>query len=139
MTEASPGGKRNLLWWIYFGYYILALVWGAFLQLTNSPVRGFTIMSVLFDLVGLLGLYGFLRYKPFASRAFWIVFTLLFLCRMAWVLHLFVQILVTFGWKGTGENYVTLLGIAGVLLALPALAAFGLYAFRSPEIWERGD
>ena len=144
MNQVSVESKRSPWWWVYFGYCVLAFAVGSYEKLATPTFRFapprlqyFTVMSVLFDAVALVGLYGFLRYKPLASPAFWTVFSLLFLARMAYGLYAFAPVLARFQWQGNRQSYLTLLSLAAGLLGFPALVAFWLYAFRSPEIWRR--
>jgi hypothetical protein len=128
--------RRNPLWWIYFGYYAVALAAGTYLLLASFSYRMTSILSIVFDALGLICLYGFLRSKPLITRTFWVSFTIFYFCKTAFAAVIFLRTLLVFGWQGDNESYVTLLGLVGLLLGLPALAAFWLYSFRSPALWE---
>ena len=76
---------------------------------------------------------------PLITRTFWVSFTIFYFCKTAFAAAVFLRTLFVFGWQGDAESYVTLLGLAGLLLGLPALAAFWLYSFRSPAMWESAN
>jgi hypothetical protein len=135
------GGRPHWLWWLYFALYVTMFVWGGYLLLASFPAtypqNMLAVVSTILDVLGICCLYFFLRSKPVVSPTFWKTFTALYFCKMAFALSIFLRVLLTFGWAGDTESYVTLLGIVGVLLGLPALAAFWLYAFRSAAMWAR--
>src|SRR6185295_10946354 len=136
--DASGRRKRNPLWWVYFGYYVAMLVAGIYMMPRADLVSALGGASTLLDVIGLVCFIGFLLSKPILVRAVWAVFTILFFLKVAIAFLLFLRTLVAFPWTGSREDYITLIGLAGVLLGVPALFAFWRYSFDSPAIWTRG-
>jgi hypothetical protein len=126
--------QRSPFWWVYFAYYVLQYAGVPFILATHPPLP-MLIFGLLFDLIGVAGLYCFLRSTAFMSRPFWMTYMVVWSCRLLFGAYLFTRALTMFAWNGSRENYVSVIGLAALALALPMLAALWLYTFRSPAIW----
>jgi hypothetical protein len=136
---AVPGRRSSPLWWIYFWLYAATLVSGAYLFLFRLPLSPISVLSLLFELIGLFCLYCFLVGEPVISRTFWVTFTIFYTCKLTFSVALFLRTLTMPGlpWSNSRESLVALLALGSLPLVLPALTAFWLYSFRSPDIWAR--
>lgn len=148
MTSAAVGShgsamaakprRRHVLWWIYYGWYLLQIIASpVMVVLAATPPTRVLVVQILFELIGVAGYFCFLKFIPFMSRAFWTVYMVIWTGRGVFAASLFARALFAFGgWRGSHENYVSLLGLAGILSSLPTLAALVIYTYRTPGIWQ---
>jgi hypothetical protein len=138
--KSSDRQRPSSLWWGYFALLFVLGGVGLFTSATAGVYDSFTPLLVTaitlgFDLVNIVGLYGYIRSIPLLAAAFWRVMLILLLARFLLTTSLFISDL--FPWERTHEQYVALAGLLSPLLALPLLWALWRYAFRSAFVWRQ--
>lgn len=139
-NEPPHHQRPSSLWW---GYFALLFVLGGVGLFTFAAAGVFDSFTPLlltaitsgFDLVCIVGLYGYIRSIPLLAVAFWRVMLMLLLARFLLTTSLFISDL--FPWESTHEQYVALTGLLSPLLAIPLLWAIWRYAFRSAFLWRQ--
>jgi hypothetical protein len=127
-----------MLWWGYLAVYIVLFGMTFLNFIAEGHFRSFdgALLSagfLIFDVLCIAGLYGYIRSEPLFTPFFW---------RMMLVL-LFVRILIAGGllvlnllpWEAHPEQYVALAGLLSVVFAIPMVIALWAYAFRYTHIW----
>lgn len=117
--------KRQFAWWYYFWFLVvLAAISPFFGQL---DLTGWALWA--FDLVGLIGLWAYLRRRPIVSRYLWSAY---FLFAVAATLYYSIAI-----FAGGSEFFAFIVGVSAIALAVsfPLLLALWRYAFCSPDVW----
>jgi hypothetical protein len=140
-AHEPPHHRRpSSLWWGYFALLIALFGFGLFAFAAIGLVDSFTsslltLTTSAFDLVCIVGLYGYIRSVPVLAVTFWRVMLTLLLGKVLLSASLFIPNL--FPWERTHEQYVALAGLLSPLLALPLLWALWRYAFRSACVWRQ--
>jgi len=134
--ERPPGRPAGLwltsLWWGYFALLIMNAVLGLLtfmaidpsVSLSPAPLLA-AKMNLSLQIVGIVGLYGYIRSVPLLVPIFWRIFLATF---VAWVLY--------------GASRFTPLALLEAALMLPLIYALGQYTFgpthdwRSPELFQ---
>lgn len=119
--------KIRFAWWYYF--------WLMVVLTATGPLMGMEDLGAWLEwalgIVGLVGLWGYLRRRPVGPRMFWRAY------------FGYTIAIILYGASGFLEVKSELLGwffgIWVLLMALvfPCLLALWRYAFRSPDIWRR--
>jgi len=117
--------KKQFAWWYYFWFLVVLAAISPFfgpLDLTDWALWAF-------DLIGLIGLWAYLRRRPIVSRHLWSAY---FLFAVAATLYYSIAIFV----EGT-EFLAFIIGVSAIALAVsfPLFLALWRYAFRSPDVW----
>lgn len=136
---SSQHRRRHIAWWSYFALYIVlfAVTFANYVSEGAFQSFGGALLSAAllsFDMICIAGLYAYIQSIAVFRPAFW--GTVLGL--------LFARIVVAGGflafnlipWEADHEQYVALVGLLSVLLAIPMLIALWTYAFKSPRIWD---
>jgi len=125
MTQTNSHIWKNL-WWAYFILLALVLVRSLF-----SIHSSLDAVSAVFNGLGLIGLWGYLRGVAIGWRMLWSIYLALFVISMI------------FGIAGTalfaaksGSVVSYSMFVALILLAIPQCLALWRYAFRSRAIWQ---
>ena len=117
--ERLPGRPTSLwwtsLWWGYFALLIANAVLGASL---GPALLMDAKINLSLQIVGIVGLYGYLRSVPLLVPIFWRVVLAIF---VAWILF--------------GANRFTPLALLEAALMLPLIYALVQYAFGSTHDW----
>jgi hypothetical protein len=144
----SPAPKPDLppvrvLWWLYFGVLAIALpihvglmAWqGAY---TTEPTWPVGYLTTAVDVLGVLGLYGYIQRLPLLTEGFWQVLFTVYAGKLVIGTGFFVYNLrnmpETYGlypWRRTTDFWVSTLGLLGLVFAAPLLWALFRYAFCS--------
>lgn len=141
-NELSHHRRPSSLWWGYFALLFVLGGVGLFTFAAAGVYDSFTpllltAITSVFDLVCIVGLYGYIRSIPLLAAAFWRIILMLLLARFLLTTSLFISNL--FPWERTHEQYVALAGLLSPLLALPLLWALWRYAFRSAFVWRQAS
>lgn len=141
-NDPSHLQRPSSLWWGYFALLIVMFGLGLFTFAAAGVFDSFTpllltAITSAFDLVCIIGLYGYIRLVPLLVAAFWRIMLMLLLARFLLTTSLFIPVL--FPWEGTHEQRVALAGLLSPLLAVPLLWALWRYAFRSAYIWQQAS
>ena len=125
MTQTNSRIWKNL-WWAYFALLALALGWSLFS--IRSPLD---VASVVFNGLGLAGLWAYLRGVAIGWRMLWVLYLALF----AFAIFCGVAGIALFAAKsGTILPYVMLAQVS--LATIPQWFALWCYAFRRPTVWQ---
>lgn len=132
--------RPSSLWWGYFVLLIVLFGFGLFAFAAAGFAESFsssllTAITLGFDLVCIVGLYGYIQSIPLLAAAFWRVMLTLLLAKILLSASFFIPNL--FPWERTQEQYVALVGLLSLLLAFPLLWALWRYAFRSAFVWRQ--
>jgi len=134
--------SRRIFWWAYSLYVLLAITVGSYFTIVNGgyPVVA-KLLSVGLDAIGLLCFYFFLRQKPFFTRGFWILFSIIYTIKSAIGLAILASVAIHTTWDGSNFSHIVLMDFVIAILDLPFLIAIILYAFDSEKIWaiSRGE
>lgn len=118
----------RILWWLYFALIALDCLSTAFE--VHSLSDG---LQLAFWLLGLVGLWGYLRHVPIVDRRLWMGYLGLF------VVWLVFNIAVQFGRHPDAGLMPSLAASLGMMLVCaPQAWALWCYVFRSPRVWRRG-
>ena len=121
----SARQRPGLLWWAYF-MLLVGLTLLGFL-FTGSPLD---VAYGIFDAVGLIGLWGWLRQVAIGWRAFWACYLALT------VLFSLLEAAIGFFGASPPDFQTLVLGLCAIVLLLsPLYVALWRYAFRSDSVW----
>lgn len=127
--------SRHVLWWVYSAYLVLALFVGGYLMVVVGRYPVIDGISAVMDAIGLVGFYGFLRYKPLLTQRFWIGFVVLYVAKLALALALLASLALEISWDGSLNSRVVLMNFVGIVLGTPFLVAIVSYAFDGKRVW----
>ena len=133
----------RVLWWLYFG--VLAIAFPAFIGLmawqgayTTEPTWPVSYLTTAVDLLGIVGLYAYIRRLPLLTEGFWQVLFTVYAGKLVIAAGFFIHNLLdmpeTYGlypWRRTTDFWVSTLGLLGLVFAAPLLWALFRYAFCS--------
>ena len=138
--EPAPPPRPSRLWW---GYLALIAVMAALnladlvgqesIGSLSAVLLGAALLS--HDAVCIAGLYAYIRAIPLFVPAVWRVVLTLLIARMLLVISFLAPNLVP--WEGSGEQYIALGGLAGLVFWTPMLVVLWQLAFRSAHLWNR--
>jgi hypothetical protein len=117
--------RKQFAWWYYFWFLVVLTA--------ISPLFGLVDLAdwafLGFDIIGLIGLWAYLRRRPIGSKHLWSAY---FLAAVAVPLYYSVTFVVE-----EPEFRALFIGAFTVLLAVsfPLFLALWRYAFRSPDVW----
>ncbi|HVT58636.1 MAG TPA: hypothetical protein VHR45_09560 [Thermoanaerobaculia bacterium] len=146
-TIATDRQPPSRLWWIYFLCLLALAALGAksYLALLLRPDRQEHDLLIgaaasALNAWGLLGLWCYIRSKPLGFSWIWKLCLVLTADQLAFAAYLFGKTFMMVApyeslFPVRGERVVSLLGLCGILFAIPLLIALWRYAFRSPELW----
>jgi hypothetical protein len=140
-TRAGEEAARpSRLWWLYFGYLVLAGLAGAAPYLSSiresnlsGPSLGLPLLATVLNLWGMVGLWGYIRSRRLGWSGLWQICLGLTVIQMIYAGSLFLRFLPSS--LAEPGAWVSLLGLAGLALGIPLLVALWRYAFVSPRIW----
>jgi hypothetical protein len=117
--------RKQFAWWYYFWFLVVLGAISPFfgpLDLTDWAFWAF-------DIIGLVGLWAYLRRRPIISRHLWSAY---FLAAVAISLYYSVT-----AFTEETEFLALFIGVCAVALAIsfPLFLALWRYAFRSPDVW----
>lgn len=126
--------KKRFAWWFYFWFLIVLSV----IAPVISPLDRAGWIHWGFELVGIVGLWGYLRRRPLLHLQIWRAY---FFAAILSLLYGSVMALLGeppdpfsgIGWYGLAAVVVVL----AVIVAVPLLIGLWRYAFRSQSIWQR--
>lgn len=138
--DPSRHQRPSRLWWGYFALLVVLFGVGLFTFAAAGVFDSFTPLLLTaitsgFDLICIVGLYGYIRSIPLLAAAFWRVMLLLLLAKFLVTTGVFISNL--FPWDNTHEQHVALAGLLSPLLAAPLMWALWRYAFRSACLWRQ--
>lgn len=131
--------RPSPLWW---GYLALVAVMAA-LNLADLVTQGsfgsfgamlLSAALLSHDAICIAGLYAYIRAIPLFVPAVWRVMLTLMIARMLVVVSFLAPNLVP--WEGSGEQYIALGGLAGLIFWTPMLIVLWRLAFRSRHVWD---
>lgn len=117
--------KKQFAWWYYFWFLVVLAAISPFFD----PFGLTDWVFWAFDLIGLIGLWAYLRRRPVVSRHLWSAY---FLVAVAVALYYSIDIFAE-----ETEHLALMIGVSTVALAVsfPLFLALWRYAFRSPDVW----
>lgn len=117
--------KKQFAWWYYFWFLVVLAAISPFF----GPFGLTDWVFWAFDLIGLIGLWAYLRRRPVVSRHLWSAY---FLVAVAVALYYSIDIFAE-----ETEHLALMIGVSTVALAVsfPLFLALWRYAFRSPDVW----
>lgn len=121
--------KKQFAWWYYFWFLVVLAAISPFF----GPLDLTDWASWAFDLIGLIGLWAYLRRRPVVSRHLWSAY---FLVAVAVTLYYSVTLFAE-----ETEFPALVIGVLAIALAVsfPLFLALWRYAFRCPEVWGGAD
>lgn len=121
--------KKQFAWWYYFWFLVVLAAISPFF----GPLDLTDWASWAFDLIGLIGLWAYLRRRPVGSRHLWSAY---FLVAVAVTLYYSVTLFAE-----ETEFPALVIGVLAIALAVsfPLFLALWRYAFRCPEVWGGAD
>lgn len=140
MADWTPA---RVLWWLYFGLIAIALpihiglfaLQGAY---TTDPIWPINCLNGAVDVLGVVGLYAYLRRLPLLSEGFWQVLFAVYTGKLAIAAGFFAYSLWTlpetyglYPWRRSSDFWVSTLGLLGLVFGAPLLWALFRYAFQS--------
>jgi hypothetical protein len=140
--DQAPGqrlpGRPSALWWGYFALSIVLFGIGFVGFVIEGFFASFSAMLLSWaqssaDAVCIAGLFAYILSIPLFVPTFWKAMLALLFTRILVSASLFGTVL--FPWESSPEQYVALVGLASMLLAVPMVVALWIYAFKSPHIW----
>lgn len=140
MSAESASRAPSRLWWGYFALLLAMAAVGLYATVLTGLKEStlavvINVVSFLFDTICIIGLYGYIRSRSYVKPLFWRSVLTLLIAKLLLSASFLAPNL--FPIDGTLEHFVALLGLGGLLLALPLVIALWFYAMRSPHLWER--
>lgn len=118
-------------WAVLLGLQVVAFIAGVYPYLTlGGRIHPFQVLQIGIDLIILWGLFGYVTRRPvksFALRLLYFTLVAIILCRVILVIYLVAPGLSP--WLGLREQYVSLVLLLSIPLAL--LTAFALWRYAS--------
>ncbi len=121
--------KKQFAWWYYFWFLVVLAAISPFF----GPLDLADWASWAFDIIGLIGLWAYLRRRPIFSRYLWSAY---FLVAVAVTLYYSVTLFAE-----ETEFPALVIGVFAIALAVsfPLFLALWRYAFRCPDVWGGPD
>ncbi len=142
MRSEEPPAAPSRLWWAYLAILLLFGALGLIALVVQLGAGRFqadqvalAVGATVLNLLGLLGLWGHIRSRPFGDPLFWRLVLVMIAAQLAFSAFQFGSALALPG--GSPERSVAWLGLGSAAFGLPLLFALWRYAFRSPGLWAR--
>jgi hypothetical protein len=92
-------------------------------------------LSLPMYLVQLVGLIGFIYWRPIGSVLLWKFVFAATILELGWIMYEFSEPTVTF--SAQDAVFLVTISVVGAIIFLPLLIALYIYAFRSGELWSK--
>jgi hypothetical protein len=149
VAAADPWTPAQVLWWLYFGLFVIGLPIHVALMAwrggyTTDPTWLVNYFQSAVDLLGIVGLYGYIRSIRLLIEGFWQVVVTVFAgklaigaCFLVYNLWGMPETRGLYPWRYSTEYWVATLGLLGLVFATPQLWALFRYAFGSRALWRQ--